>query len=447
MTSKTHPTAAPRTTIPPVPLPRAPALRIDQPENAAVPADALLALAVALLVGLGVVMVYSASALASAASAGDPELLLLRHLRHLSIGGLMFAVALCADHRRLRRWIYPLLAFSVLTLLLVNVPGVGIKVSGARRWLLGGSFQPSEAAKLALVAYLAYSLAKKRDQVKSFSVGFLPHALVAGAVVGLVLLEPDLGTALILAVTTGVMLFIAGARVSYLGFAGAAALPVVYHLVVNVAWRWERLMAFLDPMAHRKDTGYQLAESLIAIGSGGLWGLGLGGGRQKLFYVPEADTDFIFAVIGEELGLVGCVAVAALFAVIVWRGALVALRVRDDFSRLLAAGITVWLGFQAAFNMLVVTGLLPTKGLTLPFVSAGGSSLCVSLVAAGILLNISTRAPDPFPEPSRRRPGAPQATIDGVPIRAGAGAAAMGRAGAGASAGAGAGAAMAGEPA
>ena len=407
-----------RTNIPAVPLPAAPALRLEEPTDPAVPADPLLALAVALLVGLGVVMVYSASALSSAASVGDAEHLLFKHLGHLTVGGALFLIALLADHRRLRAWVYPLLALSILSLVLVNVPGIGIKVGGARRWLLGGSFQPSEAAKLALIVYLAYSLAKKRDFLKSFSIGFLPHALVAGAVVGLVLLEPDLGTAMILAVTTGILLFVAGARVSYLGFAAAAGAPLVYHLVVNVAWRWERLMAFLDPMAHRKDAGYQLAESLMAIGSGGLFGLGLGAGRQKLFYVPEAETDFVYAVIGEELGLAGTCFVILLFAIIVWRGALAALRAKDEFSKLLAAGITAWIGFQAVFNMLVVTGLLPTKGLTLPFVSAGGSSLCVTLVAAGILLNISTRAPDPFPEAARRRtPGA--AAIDGVPISAG----------------------------
>jgi len=371
---------------------------IDEPIPAA-PAhehDIVLFATVIALVGFGIVMVYSASAVYATQKFGSATYFFKRDLLWSALGLTAMAVAMRTDFGVYRRASYAMLIASIGMLAAVLV--VGARINGARRWFhVGGvSFQPAELAKLALVIYLAYSLAKKAEKVKSFTVGFVPHMIVCGLMMGLLLKQPDLGTAVILGMTTLLLLFVAGAKISYIFIAFLAAAPVMYQAIVGTPWRLKRMLAYLDPWQYRYDVGYQITESLISIGSGGVHGLGLGDGKQKLFFLPEAHTDYVMAIVGEELGLFGVCAVAALFAVLVWRGARAALRARDAFGCYLGFGITAMFGFQALVNLGVVLGALPTKGLPLPFVSFGGSTLVVDLFAMGILLNISRAAPEPI---------------------------------------------------
>jgi cell division protein FtsW len=377
---------------------------IDEPLPAppAEPAhDPVLFTVVLALLAFGVVMTYSASAVYATQKFGSPTYFFRREILWAALGLLAMGVAARTDYRLLKRWAYPLLLAAVGLLAAVLV--VGARINGARRWFhVGGvSFQPAELAKLALVVYVAYSLAKKAEKVKSFTVGFVPHIIVCGVMMALVLKQPDLGTAVILGAATLLMLFVAGAKVSYLLIAFLAAAPVVYQAIVGTPWRLRRMLAFLDPWQYRHDVGYQVTESLISIGSGGVFGLGLGDGKQKLFFLPEAHTDYIMAIIGEELGLLGLGGVVILFGILVWRGARAAMRARDAFGCYLALGITLLFGLQALVNLGVVLGVLPTKGLPLPLVSYGGSTLVVDLLMVGILLNVSRAAPAAAPVEER----------------------------------------------
>ncbi len=353
--------------------------------------DPILLSAVLALLALGLVMVYSASAVTALEKTGNGFYFLERQLVAAALGLLVMASALKLGYRRLARLAYPLLVVTVLLLVLVQVPGVGTLVGGARRWIRfpGVSIQPAEIAKFTWVVYLAYSLAKKREKVASFSIGFLPHLLLGGLLVGLCMAEPDFGSAVELLVLLFVLLFAAGTKLSYLVGSVLLALPLAYHAVAHSPYRLARIRAFLDPWAHRHDVGYQVAQSLISVGSGGFFGLGLGESRQKLFFLPEAHTDFIFSIVGEELGLFGAAAMVLLYGVIVWRGTRAALRAQETFGTYLGLGLTALLGAQAVVNMSVAMGMLPTKGLTLPFVSYGGCSLVVSMAAAGALLSLS----------------------------------------------------------
>jgi cell division protein FtsW len=276
-------------------------------------------------------------------------------------------------------------------LVVLLVPGIGVVRGGARRWLsLGGfAFQPGELAKLSLVLYLAHSLAKKTDKMNSFAVGVLPHLVVGGLFLGLIVMEPDLGTALTLGLLLILMLFVAGAKSSHLALIGLSALPVVAVAVMGAEYRMRRLMTFLDPWRDASKSGFQIIQSYIAFGSGQLWGRGLGESRQKMLYLPEAHTDFIFSVIGEEMGLIGALAVLALFAVIIVRGLRLAGKIEEPFSQQLTFGLTALLGLQALIHMAVVMGLMPTKGLVLPFISYGGSAMVMNLIEAGMLLSLS----------------------------------------------------------
>jgi cell division protein FtsW len=353
--------------------------------------DPILLGAVLALLTLGLVMVYSASAVTALEKTGNGFYFLQRQLVAAALGLLAMATALKLGYRRLARLAYPLLVVTVLLLVLVLVPGVGTLVGGARRWIRfpGVSIQPAEIAKFTWVVYLAYSLAKKREKVASFSIGFLPHLLLGGLLVGLCMAEPDFGSAVELLVLLFVLLFAAGTKLSYLVGSVLLALPLAYHAVAHSPYRLARIRAFLDPWAHRHDVGYQVAQSLISVGSGGFFGLGLGESRQKLFFLPEAHTDFIFSIVGEELGLFGAAAMVLLYGIIVWRGTRAALRAQETFGTYLGLGLTALLGAQAVVNMSVAMGMLPTKGLTLPFVSYGGCSLVVSMTAAGALLSLS----------------------------------------------------------
>ncbi len=368
--------------------------------------DLVLLAAVLGLVAVGSIEIYSASAVYALRQFGSSTYFLLRQGIYVALGlGAMYLGAR-TDYRRYGRWVY-LLLFGALVLL-VAVLVLGARVNEARRWFRLGplSFQPVEVAKLALVVYLAHSLARKREKVKTFTVGFMPHLAVCGAMMALLLKQPDLGSSIILGASTLVLLFIAGTKLSYILLALLAATPLVYHSIVSTAWRLKRLLAYLDPWQFRRGTGYQITESLIAVGSGGWTGLGLGDGKQKLFYLPEAHTDFILSSIGEELGFIGITCVLALFVTVLWRGVRAATGARDAFGAYVAAGLTTMFALQALVNTGVVLGALPAKGLTLPFVSYGGTSLIVSMFFAGILLNISQAAPPPSASGQAGRPAA-----------------------------------------
>jgi cell division protein FtsW len=362
-------------------------------ENTQNSLDPILLLAVLALVTLGLVMVYSASAIMAQEKLQDSFHFFKRQLLGASLGFVAMAMALKLGYRRTARLAYPLLLLTLVMLLLVLIPHVGTVAGGARRWirLPGVSLQPAELAKFAWVVYLSYSLAKKKEKVATFSVGFLPHLLMAGILVILCLAEPDFGSAVCLLFLLFVMLFAAGTRVSYLVGSFLVALPVAYHLVASSPYRLKRVLAFLDPWGHRHDIGYQVAQSLMSVGSGGFFGLGLGESRQKLFFLPEAHTDFIFAIIGEELGLVGAALTIGLYGVILWRGLRAALNASEPFGTYLGLGLTTLIGFQAVVNMSVAMGLAPTKGLTLPFISYGSSSLIIMMAAAGLLLSLGAQ--------------------------------------------------------
>lgn len=389
-----------------------PSLQRDTEPVLAVPAAApprgidlvLLACTLALL-ALGLVMIASASAVFGKANYHSMFYFLERQLVFAAVGLGAMWLGWRIDYRSYRSLVYPALIATLLLLVALLVPGLGTHVDGATRWFrLGGiSFQPSELAKLALVLYLAHSLARKQEHIRSFSIGFLPHLLVAGLLAALVLKQPDLGSAAILLAVALLLLFVSGARISYLLIAVLTAAPVAYQQIVGTPWRLRRMIAFIDPWAFRDTTGYQVSESLISVGSGGVFGLGLGGGKQKLLFLPAAHTDFIFAITGEELGLIGLLAVVLLFALLVLRGVRAALGAADLFGTYLAFGLSATIGLQAVLHMTVVLGMVPTKGIGLPFYSYGGSALVVQLFAVGVLLNVAARPPPPTTKPMRWR--------------------------------------------
>ncbi len=353
--------------------------------------DGWIFFTVAALLAVGITMVLSTSYLYAQERFGDGTYFFRKQLIAAGIGFVGLLIALATPVEAYRKLAYPLMAAVLLMLVFLLVPGIGTTRGGARRWLiLGGfAFQPAELAKLSLLLYLSRSLAKKTDKMASFSLGVLPHLVVGGIFIGLIVLEPDLGTAVTLGLLLILMLFIAGAKFSHLVYLGLAAVPVVAVAIMGAEYRLRRMMTFLDPWRDASRSGFQIIQSYIAFGSGQLLGRGLGESRQKMFYLPEAHTDFIFSVIGEEMGLLGAFGVLALFAVIIVRGLKLASRIEEPFSQYLAFGLTTLLGLQALIHMSVVMGLLPTKGLVLPFISYGGSAMMVNLIEAGMLLGLS----------------------------------------------------------
>jgi cell division protein FtsW len=353
--------------------------------------DLLLFGAVVALVAVGVVMVYSASAILAADRFHDPLFFLKKQLFWACLGFAGLWLAMRTDYRRLERLVGPLLLLSLVLLVLVLVPPFGQEINGTRRWLRGGplSVQPVELAKFALVLYLASFLARRQELIRSFGRGFLPPLAIALVMAALTMRQPDLGNALALVVLTLALAYLAGARLSHMGLIAAAALPVVAVLIAMKPYRWRRMVAFMDPWADPQGSGFQIIQSFLALGSGGWLGRGLGESKQKLFYLPEPHTDFVFAIVGEELGLLGGTALIALFALLIWRGLRVGLRAPDAFGGFLALGITLMLAIQTLVNLGVVTGVLPTKGLPLPFISFGGSAMLMTMFSAGVLLNIS----------------------------------------------------------
>jgi cell division protein FtsW len=298
------------------------------------------------------------------------------------------------DYRRFQKWATPFFALAVILLALVLIPGVGISIKGSSRWLGAGSlvFQPSEIAKLALVMFLAKNLATYPNQIKIFFRGFLPQLMVVGVICALILAQPDLGTAVAIAGTSYLLFFAAGARKTHLAGLALFGLVLVGVAIYVAPYRVERFTAFLNPWADPLDSGFQTIQSLYAVGSGRLFGMGLGQGRQKFLYLPEQHTDFIYAVLSEELGFIGAFFVLLLFFTFMWRGLKIALKAPDSFGALFDTGITIMVVLQALINIGVVTGILPVTGITLPLISCGGSSLTLNLLGIGILLNISQYA-------------------------------------------------------
>ena len=356
--------------------------------------DFILLIVTLALVGFGIVMVYSTSAIMAGDRFQDPYYFLKKQAFFAGVGFLLMIFMMFFPYTILKRLAYPILILSVLLLIAVLIPGIGYRAGGAMRWLKiqSVSFQPSEFAKLGLIIFLAYFLTKKEEKIRSFSFGFLPTLLLSGLVIILVAKEPDLGAALFLSTMVFSLLFISGTRVIYILSALLLAVPMIYTLMMNVGYRYKRLMSFIRPWEDPTGTSFQIIQSFLSFGSGGLFGLGLGEGRQKLFFLPAPHTDFIFSVIGEELGLLGALMVVLAFLVITLRGIRIAHSMEDRFGTYLALGITLMISLQAVINMGVVLGLLPTKGLTLPFLSYGGTSLITNLAGVGILLQLSSHA-------------------------------------------------------
>ena len=354
--------------------------------------DRVLFTATFLLVCASIVMVFSASALVALERFNQPDLFLVKQALWAMLGLAVLSIVMRIDYRHYRNdtVIWSLLGF--VALMLVGVM-FSHPVNGSRRWFgVGGlGVQPSELAKLACVLFAAMILERRMHRIEDVRYSLTPIALIVGTTAGLILVQPDMGTAVSLLLIVGVMVFAAGLPYRYIGWLAAAAVPVAY-VLLREEYRWRRVMAFLNPWDDPLGDGFQLIQSTIAVGAGGVFGRGLMAGVQKLFYLPEPHTDFIFAVIGEELGLVGTTLTLLAFLIITWRGVQVAARAPDRFGAFLALGLTGMIAVQAFINLSVVLGLMPTKGIPLPFVSAGGSSLLINLVGMGILLNVSQHA-------------------------------------------------------
>lgn len=359
------------------------------------PSGLIICLVTALL-GIGVLMVYSSDWASSMGIKGDGSAALIRHMIGLLIGVGIAVGIVWLGYWRLEPVIiaYILLGLAAVGLILVLIPGIGSVHGGARRWIRFGAlvgFQPSEFAKLSMILFLASWASKNRDRMHELVRGFLiPLAAVVG-LTGLTVLEPDFGTATFMAILGMMVLAVAGARWVYMAITLVVTAPVLCVLVYLEPYRMKRLLAFMDPWGDSSGAGYHLIQSWIALGSGGVIGKGLGAGYQKLLFLPESSGDFVFAVLGEELGFLGAFGLMMIFGLLTWQGLRVALMAKDHYGRVLSLGVTFMLGYQAAFNMAVALGCVPTKGIALPFISSGGSSVLSSLVAVGLLLSVARR--------------------------------------------------------
>jgi cell division protein FtsW len=352
--------------------------------------EKMLLIPVLLLCGIGIVMVYSASNAIAMADYGNAFYFLKKQAIFFLLGlGVLFIMA-TLPYKIYSTVAYIILIIAILLLAAVLIPSLTVKAGGANRWLNIGvlTFQPSEFVKLALILFLAYSLSKKQKKIQEFSVGFFPHVLIFALLACLIYLQPDFGTIVILGIITWGMMFVAGVRVFHLLSPLPFLLPFLYFAVYKVEYRKERIMAFLNPWADSYNSGYQLTHSLKAFGSGGIFGKGIGMGMQKMHYLPEPHTDFIFSIIGEELGLIAVLFIFLLYFLVISTGIRIASKSNTNFGAITATGITIYLAIQVIINTGVALGALPTKGLTLPFISYGGTSLLINMAAIGILMNI-----------------------------------------------------------
>lgn len=353
--------------------------------------DLIIMLMAIALTCFGVVMVYSASSVMAAAKYHDGFYFLKRQGIFALAGFSIMVGVMQIDYRLWKKMAGPALLLCMVLLILVLIPGIGGRAGGSSRWLKlpGFNLQPSEMAKLALIMFMAFSLDRKQEKVKSFTTGIIPYMVILAPLIGLLALQPDLGGALTLAAVAMVMLFAAGMRLSHFASMVLLAVPLLAYKLSR-GYHGERMKIWLNPWADPEGKGFQIIQSWLALGTGGVFGQGLGEGKQKLFYLPEAHTDFILSVVGEELGFIGVIVIIGMFFLLVQRAMRISVAAPDTFGRFLSLGIAVLFGIEASVNMGVVTGLLPTKGLALPFISYGGSSLLISLFAVGILLNISS---------------------------------------------------------
>jgi len=372
------------------------------------PPDLLLLVSVLGLLVIGIVMVYSASFIVAHNDFGDENYFLTRHLIFVTVGLILMGFLAGVDYHRWRRWAWPAIVLAVVLLVVVLLPGLGVETYGARRWLQTGGLlpglQPSEFAKLAVVLFLAAWLSGRERPAARLTSGSLPFLLFVGLVAALIMKEPDMGTTLVVVLASATVFWVAGANVLHVGSVAVVGGVGLVWLAMAADYRSGRLQGWMDPWADPQGIGWHTVQTLIALGSGGLTGLGLGAGRAKAYFVPNAHTDAIYGIVGEELGLLGTVLVLVLFGVLAWRGLTLALRSRDAFGQLLAVGVTSLLVWQALLNMMVVTNAVPFTGIPLPFLSFGGSSLIISLAAVGLLLSVSRhRDLVPPPEPARER--------------------------------------------
>ncbi len=351
-----------------------------------------LAMIVFTLIAIGIVMIYSSTSIYAWERFKDSAYFLKRHLIFVSLGFLFSFFIMSFDYRVLAKHAKVLILASLFLLVLLHVPGISREISGAKRWfsLFGFSFQPSEFANLAVIIYVASFLSRKGvSRMERFSLGFLPAIIALGMVGILVLIQPDLGTVVALSMVVCIMLFVAGAKLRYLGYIILAGIPFLYILIFNVPYRRQRIMAFLNPWADPLGSGFQLIQSQVALGSGGFFGRGLGKSIQKLSYLPAAHTDFIYSIIGEELGFCAVVAVIVLFVLFFIYGCKIIKYTQDSFGAFLSLGIISLIAIKAVINIGVSIGVFPTKGLPLPFISYGGSSLIIDMVSVALLLNVA----------------------------------------------------------
>jgi cell division protein FtsW len=361
--------------------------------------DYLLILCPLFLLGLGLVMIFSSSAVIALERHGDPYFYLKRQAIAAAVGVIAMFLAMRVDYRNLKRYIYLIYISTAILLLAVLIPGVGSNIKGAQRWINLGvtTFQPSEFAKLALVIFFAGLLSKKdaENKLGDFVFGYLPNIVALTFIFTLIYMQRDMGTPLIIAAAAVSLFIVGGVRLTHLAGTALIAMPLLYAAIYTVEYRRRRMLSFLNPWDDASDTGYQIIQSFVALSNGGLWGTGLGAGKQKLFYLPEPHTDFIFSIIGEELGLIGAFVVLAFFLILAWRGVRAGMLAQDKFGALLALGITFTITIQALLNISVTTGVTPTKGLPLPFISQGGSALVMWMASAGLLANVAEKGRTP----------------------------------------------------
>ena len=356
--------------------------------------DFILLFTILALVLSGLIMILSASSVKAEQLFSNSYHFFINQLKYLAVAMVLAAVIYKLKYKKLKKLAPYMLFISLGSLILVLIPGIGRMAGGSRRWLPLGpiSFQPSVLVKFTLVIYLAAYIDKNKDKMKKFKNGILPPLVVIGFISFLILLEPDLGTAVTLAAVAAAMIFIGGIKISTFILIGITSLILSLAAILTEPYRRERLFSFLNPWQDPLDSGYHIIQSLLALGSGGLFGVGAGNSHQKFLYLPEPGTDFIFAVLGEEFGLIGTLFIISLYFLLAWRGLKIATRVDDTFGSMLAVGITSMIIIQALINMAVVTSLMPVTGITLPLISYGGSSLVINLVGLALLLNISRYA-------------------------------------------------------
>lgn len=353
--------------------------------------DFWIFITILLLLALGVSMVYSASSYYASREFGNKEYFLIRQLIWATIGTIAMLIVSRLDYRRLAQFSPILMLISIVLLVLVKIPGIGSDVNGAYRWFIFGpiSFQPSEMAKLAIILFFSFSLSQKPDSLQSFFKGLLPYLMIIGVIDALLIWEPHYSATILITAIAVLILFCAGAKIWHFILLAIPAIPLAIYLVLTEEYRLRRVLTFLDPFSDPMDAGYQIINSLYAIGSGGLFGKGIGQSVQKNLYIPEPHTDFIFSILAEELGFVGALTVLLLFLVLIWRGIRIAMHAPDALGSLIAVGITSLIAVQVIINIGVVTSSLPVTGMPLPFFTSGGSSLAFLLVGIGILLNVS----------------------------------------------------------